>query len=165
MRRLVGQLLAYLIFAGAVGWLAQAPPYVAASPTSAQIKLSLNHAGARKVQCKHLSAQELADLPANMRSDTMNCPRERVAVRVQLELDGRFLVDESVEPTGLWHDGPSVVYRRLAVTPGRHHLIVRLADGAQGSAFNYTRSVQIELAERQSFVVDFRSDLGGFVFH
>ena len=66
-------------------------------------------------------------------------------------------------PTGLAGDGPSRVYRRFAVPPGRHELIARLRDTDRKSGFDYERTMTVDLKPEQSLALDFHAETGGFV--
>ncbi len=50
------------------------------------------------------------------------------------------------------------------VEPGRHALSVRLRDSARESGFDYEKEATVELRPGENLVVDFRSELGGFLF-
>jgi hypothetical protein len=84
-------------------------------------------------------------------------------VTVELLLDGAPLYHDLLPPTGLAGDGPSRAYQRFAVPPGRHELILRLRDSDR-EGFDYERTVTIDLAPAQSLAIDFRGEMGGFIF-
>ena len=158
-----GQGVVYALIALLFGVFSDSPRYVHAPPDQAQIMLSFTHGGQRKGECRRLNAEELAELAPNMRRAQV-CPRERLPLLVELTLDGRTLFTADLPPSGLSGDGPSQVHRRFIVPPGSHRLTVRLRDSARSEGFDYERSEDIVLKERQNFVVDFRADAGGFVF-
>jgi hypothetical protein len=160
--RLGGQALAYALFIALIGY-GVSGRYTHFPPDEALVKLSFTHGAARPTDCRRLTAEELAKLPPNMRRP-VECARGRLPVFTELVLDGETLLSESLPPTGLSHDGPSRVYRSFAVSPGRHHLVMRLRDTARTSGFDYTREADVELAPRQNFVIDFRPEGDGFVF-
>jgi hypothetical protein len=177
----LAQLIAYAAFAALVGYFAAAPAWQAADPAQAQLKLSFTHGGARLAECHRMTPEELAKIPPNMRR-SLQCSRERVPVTVELEMDGQPLYRAVVPPGGLWKDGPSSVYWRFTVAPGRHRLTLRLRDdlpgrinperAGRGSAtshwigeWNYVRETDIVLAARDNRVIDFRADKGGFIVH
>ena len=56
-------------------------------------------------------------------------------------------------------------HQRFAVQPGRHVLTARLRDSEREQGYDYEREQEIELVPRQNFVIDFRAETGGFVFH
>ena len=107
-------------------------------------------------------AQELAKVEPNMRNK-MDCPRERAAVLVELDMDGKPLYRVSTPPLGLRKDGAATVYRRLAIPAGAHQFSARMADGPEG-AINYSRSLSVDLAPGQVLIIDFLTGSGGFVF-
>ncbi len=160
---LLGQALAYLLFAVVVGYFSFHPSYTHLPPDVALIKLSFSHAAERAGECRRLSAEEIAALPPNMRR-TKDCPRERLPVLVELVLDGQTLTRRVLPPTGLRRDGASIIYQRFAVASGRHTLVARLRDSHRTEGFDYESKAEIELAPRQNFVVDFRAEAGGFIF-
>ena len=117
----------------------------------------------RREPCRTLSSEELAALAPNMRSG-VDCVRARVPVTVELEIDGERVYYAALTPSGLANDGPSSVYERFEVPAGRHRVQVRLRDSRRERGFDYERSVEIGLEPRQSFVIDFRVERGGFQF-
>ena len=161
--RIVYQVVAYLLFAAVVGYFSASPSYTHFDPDMAQIKLNFSHSGQRKSECRRLTPEEIAKLAPNMRRP-MDCPRERLPVRVELILNGTVLFSDSLPPSGIARDGKSSAYQRFTVAPGRHHLIARLRDSAREEGFDYEHEAEIQLAPRQNFVVDFKSDSGGFIF-
>lgn len=160
---LLGQLIAYAAVMAFIGYFSAAPAYSPFDPDLAQIKVSFRHGGAPKVECRRLTPEEIAKLAPNMRK-SLDCPRERVPVLVEVTLDGQSLYAASVAPTGIWRDGPSKVYATFAVAPGRHTLAARLRDSRRTEGFDHERAAEIELAARQVLVVEFRADRGGFLF-
>ena len=159
-----GQAIAYAAFVLLIGYFATAPAYRPVDPDAAVIKLSFIHVGQRKVECRKMGSEEIARLAPNMRL-TLDCPRERLPVTIELELDGKLLVRREIMAAGLSHDRASSIYQKFVVAPGRHLVTARLRDSARTEGFDYTRSTEVELKPRQNFVVDFRAEAGGFSFH
>ncbi len=160
--RLIAQLMLYGLFAAVTGILSNAPSHTHFPPDKALIKLSFSHPAKRKGECRRLTRKEIAKLAPNMRR-TRDCPRERLPVLVELDLDGALLHRESLPPTGLWSDGASSIHRRFPVAAGRHRLVVRLRDSARATGYDYQRSADIDLAPGRNFVIDFRAEAGGFI--
>ena len=161
-RSVLLQVPAYAAFAAFVGYFSSAPPYRHLDPGQAVVKLSIRHAGERKVACRERTAEELAKLAPNMRA-AMDCPRERADVRVEIDMDGTPLYAVTARPAGLRHDLPSVLYRRVEVPAGRHTFRARLADDASG-AFRHHGEAQVDLAPGRLLVIDFAPANGGFTF-
>lgn len=159
----IGQLVAYALFALAVGYFATQPAYTHLGPDEALIKLSFSHAGAHVQECRKLSQEELEQLPPNMRRPT-ECPRERVALLVELELDGKILYRDTLPPSGLSGDGASTAYQTFPVRAGTHQLVARLRDSRREEGFDYEQAADVSLAPQQNFVIDFRPERGGFLF-
>jgi len=160
---LLGQATAYILFAAFLGVFSVAPSYTYLEADQAVIKFSFSHAGDRVGPCRRLTQKEIAGLPANMRR-TEDCPRARLPLLVELELDGEVAIRRLLPPVGLHRDGASAFYQRLSVTAGRHQIVARLRDSARGEGFDYERRVDVELAPSQNFVIDFRAESDGFIF-
>lgn len=160
--RYAGQALAYAAFAGVIGYFSTSPAYVHFPADQALIRLSLRHAGQLKDKCRERSDAELAQLAPNMRL-RMDCSRGRSPVRVQLEMDGKALYQETLLPSGLSHDGASTVYRRLPVSAGRHEFVATLNDNG-GAGDTYTSKTTLTLLPAQVLVIDFKAGADGFLF-
>lgn len=161
--RILGQAAFLLLVFALIGYFSDSPAYVQHPPDQALIKLSFSHAAERKGECRRLTSEEIAKLAPNMRK-AVQCPRERLPIHVELVLDGRTVYQAVLPPTGLSGDGPSRVYERFIVSPGRHQLVARLRDSARTSGFDYERAAEIELRPQQNFVVELQPEAGGFVF-
>jgi hypothetical protein len=155
------QALLYAAFAATLGYLSTSPAFEPLPPGHALIRLSLNHAGQRKVACRTRSAEELAKLAPNMRA-AEDCPRERAPVRVKVDLDGVAMTEIVATPAGLSRDGASVAYRRIPVAAGTHRLKVSLADDAAGT-FDRVREEEVRLEPGRVLVIDFEPGRGGIV--
>ncbi len=162
--RYAGQAVFYGLFVAFVSYFSASPAYQHFSPEQALIKLSLSHPGRPLAPCRERSAEELAQLPPNMRI-ARECARERSPVVVEFALDGEVIYATELTPAGLKRDGASTLYRRLPVAAGAHRISARLKDHVGLPDFNYTRKAEVVLAPGQVFVVDFDARHGGFVFH
>lgn len=160
-RQYLGQLLVYLPFALVVGYFSAAPDYAREPADQAVIKFAVAHGATKRGECREASAEELARLAPNMRRPRI-CPRERLPVAVEFELDGKRLYAASLPPTGLSGDGPSRAYERFVVTPGRYRLVARLRDSGRAFGFDAVTEAQVDLAPGQSLAVDFVPHSGGF---
>ena len=160
--RYAGQGVAYAAFVALLAYFATAPAYSPGDPHAAMIKLSFVHVGQRKVECRKRSPEEIARLPPNMRLP-LDCPRARLPVLVELELDGKLLLRREIAAAGMSNDRASSVYQKFAVAPGRHVVTARLRDSARTQGFDYTRSTEVDLKPKQNFVVDFHTESGGFI--
>ena len=161
--RYSGQAVLYGLFVAVIGYFSSAPAYVHFPKDMALIKASFSHAGQPKEECHVRTAEELAQLPPNMRVP-VQCGRERSPVTFELELDGKPVYRAELPPSGLSRDGVSTVYQRFPVPAGRHHLRARLRDSVRVPDFNYSKEADVELSPAQVFVVEFSSRGGGFVF-
>jgi len=94
----------------------------------------------------------------------LDCPRGRLPVLIELELDGVLLYSAELPPSGLAGDGVSTAYKTFAVDPGQHHLVARLRDSNRAEGFDHEKASEITLSPQQNFVVDFHPSRGGFQF-
>ena len=160
--RLVAQFALYVPLMALLGFLSTRPRFDAIAPDEALLRLSFIHAAHRAHACRPRTAAELAKLPPNMRAP-LDCPRARVPLRVELQLDDRVVLEREVTAAGRRHDGEATVYFRTAVPAGRHLIAVRMGD-RPGGGFNYTRTATLEIAAGSAVVIDFDPAKGGFVF-
>lgn len=158
-----GQIVIYALFGGLIGYFSSEPSYNYFSPDQTLVKLSFAHGAKHKGECRKRTREELQKLAPNMRKP-MQCPRERLPVYVELELDGERIYQASLPPSGLSRDGPSQVYARLPIPAGRHEITARLRDTARTTGFDYERTETLDLKPGRSLAIDFRADIGGFVF-
>ena len=161
-RSILLQIPAYAAFAAFIGYFSASPPYRQLAPGRALLKLSFVHAGERKEQCRTRSPEELARLAPNMRAQ-LDCPRERSDVSVQVDMDGARLIEARASASGLRHDLPTTLYRRIEVPAGQHTFSARLADTAQGE-FRHRGELALDLQPGRVLVIDFDATRGGFVF-
>jgi hypothetical protein len=159
----IGQAIAYTLFAVVTGYFATQPAYTHLDPDKAQIKLSFGHAGQHETECRRLTQEELNQLAPNMRRPT-ECPRGRLPVLIELELDGNLLYSEALPPSGLAGDGVSTAYKTFPVAAGQHRLVARLRDSKRTEGFDYEKEAMITLSPQQNFVIDFHPSRGGFLF-
>jgi coenzyme F420-reducing hydrogenase delta subunit len=155
--------VAYALFAVVVGWLSVWPRFELIDQGRAMVSVSFSHAGQRIGECRKLSQEELNKLPPNMRK-LDDCPRERLPVRVQLSSDGQPLYEAVMQPSGLWSDGESSVYRRLTLAAGKQRLFIAMRDSDRSEGFDYSLEQEVDLAPGQHLVVNFDSTQQKFVF-
>ena len=163
VKKLVGQGLVYLVAAALTGYLASRPVYHQVPADMAQIKMSLSHGSERVAECRRLTSQEIAKLPAAERRPN-TCDRERVPIRVQLVVDDAVIYDEELVPIGLSGDGPARMYQKFLVPAGQHRITARLRDSREADGFDYETTQVVDLSPWQNLAIDFRSDSGSFLF-
>lgn len=162
--KLIAQVLAYGAFIFVIAYFSVLPAYEHLGADKAMIKLAFSHAGAHRYECKQLPPEELAKLPTNRRKPA-DCKRERMPIVLELFLDGQQVFSGVQQATGLWHDGPSHVYKRFPVVAGSHELTARLRDSRrEDGSFDYEAQRRIELQPGQNLVIGFRPAAGGFIF-
>ncbi|MDX1709858.1 MAG: hypothetical protein R3316_01820 [Rhodovibrionaceae bacterium] len=152
----------FLAAAVVTGYFSNQPAHRNFPADKAQIKLSFSHGAERVEECRRLSSEEIAELPASERRPN-TCARERVPLRVQMRMDGEVLYDEEIEPSGLSADGPAQVYREFTVPTGNHSLELRLRDSRGQTGFDYNSTFEVQLSPRRNLAIDFRDDAGGFI--
>jgi len=161
--RILSQVALFATFAAFVGYFSLLPRYVYAPADKAAIKLSLSHAAERLVPCVQLTPVEIAALPPNQRHPG-KCERERLAMTVELEIDGAVVMNIEAPPSGLWKDGAASVYERFDIDPGIHRITARLRDTGRSDGWDYIHTQEVELEAGRYFVVTFRAGTGGFSF-
>lgn len=160
---LIGQLVLYSVLAAVLVVFANWPVYHQLGSDQALIKLSIVHEPQLVQACRQRTPEELAKLPPNMRAP-MNCPRERAPLVAEVELDGRLVLQQVAQPSGLAHDGRATLYHRLVTTAGPHDIAVRLRDRADTEGFDYHGETSVHLRPAQSLVIDFQSARGAITF-
>ncbi len=162
MNRIV-QALLYAAFAAVVGYFSLSPDYRYGDPDLATIKVSLSHATNRVEACVNLTPRQINERA--MRGEPLaECPRERLPLTVELDIDGMRVLHTTAAPSGLWNDGPSSVYERLSVDPGTRTVTVRLRDSARSDGWDYEYSERVTLVAGRYFTITFRAESGGFAF-
>ena len=151
-----------MVFAG-VAALSNQPHHRSLPEGMGVLTLSFNHGADRKAACRKATPEELASLPPNMRRPEI-CPRERPAVRVELDIDGKRVFGADVAPSGIAGDGPSRIHERFVLPVGAYEIAIRMRD-RPGEAYDWEASQTVQIGSTDHRVVDFRPDAGGFVFH
>lgn len=160
--RLLAQLALYAPLMAMLGTFSIAPRFEVIGAKDALVRLTLIHAAQRKAECRKRTPEELAKLAPNMRA-ALDCPRERAPLTVELEIDGKLVVRRTVPPAGLKSDGAASLYHRFTLPAGRHRVVARLRDRADGP-FNYVHEQTLELAPGATLLIDFAANRGGFIF-
>lgn len=117
---------ALLLGALAVGLIAVASrvPVAFGGDHEALLRLSWRVDGVSMEECRTLSEEELANLPPHMRNPRA-CIGRIAPYRLQVGLDGRQVVSDTVRPAGARGDRPIFVLRDLPVAPGPMRLQLR----------------------------------------
>ena len=160
--RFAAQLALYAPLMAILAYFSTEPRFSIVAPDEALLRVSFIHTTQRREACRERSPEELAKLAPNMRA-ALDCPRERSPLLVELQLDGRTVLSREVRPSGLRRDGNAVVYQRMALPAGRHRIVARLRDRADGD-FNYVKDETVQLAAGGVLVIDFNASQGGFVW-
>lgn len=161
--QILGQTAFYAMFMAVLAYFATSPAYTYVDPHAAVITLSFGHAGEKVSECRRLTPEEIAALPPNMRRP-MDCPRGRVSLLVELQLDDEILYRASLAPSGFAGDGASSVYARFVIPPGRYRVTARLRDSRREDGFDYELTEKVQFVPGQHLVIDFRAGTGGFRF-
>ena len=145
-------ILLYAGFAAVVGLFSIWPGYEYVDSSEAIISVAFSHAGQRVGECRHLTQDELNQLPPNMRKPS-DCPRGRHPVQVTLRLDGVPLLDKSLPASGIWSDGKANVYERLRIPAGPHTLDVVVNDNGGASDGDMTGRARLDIVPGRNVVV------------
>lgn len=98
-------------------------PYEAPHAHDAVVRLSWRTRGEEVRECRTLSAEEQAGLPVHMRRSEV-CEGRVLPRHLQVELDGRIVLDDTLHASGARGDRPLYVYQEIPVAAGAHHLQV-----------------------------------------
>ena len=161
--RYLGQVIAYVLFAVVVGYFSASPVYTYLDPDKGLIKMNFSHAGQPKQKCRRYTQEELDQLAPNMRKP-MDCPRERVPLLVELEINGELRFKQAIPPSGIAGDGASTVYQKFQVPSGSHTVSVRMRDSRREQGYDYTTEKVVNIESEQVLVIDFEPETGGFKF-
>ena len=160
--RFIAQLALYVPLVALIGWFSSRPAFDVMASDQALLRVSFVHGAERKQPCRQRTAEELAKLAPNMRA-ALDCPRERAVVKVEVEVDGKTVLSRELPPTGLQKDGAVALSYRQPVAAGRHRVVARMLDRAEGP-FNYVAERTLDLAPGAMLIIDFSTEHGGFVF-
>jgi hypothetical protein len=125
--RILMQAIAWLLFVLPVGLFAHWPTYSPLPAGHGELRLSLAHLTERMQPCRQLSEEERQALPPNMRVREQ-CGRARAPAQVELHLDERELLAESIRPAGLHREGRAYLYRTWALPAGEYQLQLAMRD-------------------------------------
>ncbi len=143
---------------GAVIWLGSTLPYRTPHSPEPELVVSFNHHGELLTQ-RQLTKEELAKRLPHMRAQ-VNVTRERVPVRLRVQVDGKVVHEQSYQAKGRSHDGPSMAVVSVPVPPGRHAVRVELAESADATAWTKNWDGEIDFQNHRRHVVLFDTKAG-----
>jgi ferredoxin/coenzyme F420-reducing hydrogenase delta subunit len=143
---------------GALMFAASNLPYRTPYSPEPELVVSFNHGGAI-LEARKLTKEELEKRLPHMRAQ-INVTRERAPVRLRIHVDGQAVFDQSFQPKGFSHDGPSVALVRLPVTLGSHQVRVEMADTADREAWTKQWSETVNFENHRTRVVLFDTKTG-----
>lgn len=155
------QVFYYTIFMLVVWYFSIMPPYHQLDEDQAVITLSFTHATKTREACRKMTQEELLKLAPNMRL-SMDCPRARSPLRLELYLDDQLLMKEAVEPPGFHNDQNVNIFKRIKVKAGKHMLRVWMNDDVNTEGAIYRHEQAVILKPAQQLLVDFDSGSGSF---
>lgn len=151
---------AFALFVSVVLAALSRAPYEIEPGEDAIIRFSWR-AAERVEECRPLTDEEQAQLPAHMRQSE-TCERRVTPFALRIGVDGQEVVHDTLSGAGARGDRPLYVYREVGVLAGKHRLAVEF--GAVGSADPPLRlEREIELLPREVVLVTRDSERGVFV--
>lgn len=150
-QKVVAGVASLVLLAGMAG-LSQIP--LATADGDARIRLSWRNEPIRVEECRALTDEDQADVPAHMRR-AQSCTGYHVDYELRLEIDGRAVAVDTVAPSGMRRDRPVYVLRDIPVPPGRHDVEVAYtalvpesyrADGLP-AAFRWSGAMELDGGE------------------
>lgn len=137
MRRAARLLLAAAVaVAGLLGLAALSyAPYTASPADAAEVRLTWRARVPRVEECRRLTAEEQAALPAHMRREEV-CEGRVASYRLDVTMDGLPVRSSTVKGAGARGDRPLYVFESIPVAPGEHDLAVSFTrlDGADADS-------------------------------
>jgi ferredoxin len=162
-KKYVGGVLVAALLSAIVVAASDAPSLVPTN-TEPQLVVSVKHRPDAVENCRDISAEEKSTTMRHMQAaDGKICERSRPDVRVGIWLDGEQVGEHVYEAHGLSSDGPGIGTERLAVTPGEHHVTVRLGNSAQPEQWTHEWSDTLDFDAGHSRVVLYESNEGFIV--
>lgn len=128
-----------------------------------ELVVSFKHSGGLSENCRDLSEEEKAALPAHMRRDRV-CDRARNDIRLRVEVDGAAVIETVYPPTGVWGDGTSVGIERIALEPGEYDVRVSIGDSPDPTEWRFVTEARQRFEGDARRVVTFES-AEGFRWH
>ena len=113
------------------------------------LRLSFRLSGQSVKTCRIRTDQELAALPAHMRTPEF-CTFDMLSYRVTLEVDGKEVLNELERPGGLHKDRPIYVNHDIVLPPGSHLIRLNFAPEKQSTeaiALQLEEAIQVRAGE------------------
>lgn len=117
----------------------------------AVVRLSWRAPALRIEECRPLTEEEKAARPVHMRRDS-TCVGRGVDFRLEVDLDGRPVVRDTLAGSAELGDRPVAIRREIAVEPGSRRLAVRF-EALEGSSRPSRLEETLDLAPREIAVV------------
>jgi len=117
----------------------------------AVVRLSWRAPALRIEECRPLTEEEKAARPVHMRRDS-TCVGRGVDFRLEVDLDGRPVVRDTIAGSAEIGDRPVAIRREIPVEPGGRSLTVRF-DPLEGSSRPSRLEETLDLAPREIAVV------------
>jgi hypothetical protein len=141
-------------------------PYTPPAAEEGLLRLSWRARGERVQECRRVSDEEQAGLPAHMRREEV-CEGRLLPAHLLVEVDGRVVVDDTVRARGARGDRPLYVFHEIALPPGRHPVRIRFEreerqeGGATPALLELTQT--LALAAGEVALVTYDTDLAALV--
>lgn len=126
-RASVARVTASLVLAVAATWGMAAVSrieWTAGPDDAAQLRLAWRYRSEAVNECRRLTAEEIARLPAHMRREE-ECERGLRPYRLEVLVNGAVQADDTIHGAGARSDRPLYVYRQFPLNPGRHAVVIR----------------------------------------
>jgi len=137
-------------------------PYAEERTGDGELRLAWRFRSDRMRQCRTLTAEELAKLPAHMRQ-AEDCRRALRPYRLEITVDGGPASDDTIRARGAESDRPLFVFRRIRLRPGPHGVHVRFSPVGEGGAPPVALDTTLVMSERRVLLVTMDEDAGRLV--
>jgi hypothetical protein len=128
------------------------------------VRLAWRLPGQSWTDCRPLSAEEIARMPAHMRQ-TQDCRTVYLHYRLRAWTDGVLHIDRAVAPLGARGDRPLYVEQDLPLSPGSHHVRVEFlpVDDPKGAGIALEFEGTLEVTGGHARLVTFDADRNALV--
>ncbi|MEO5352415.1 MAG: hypothetical protein H7835_04295 [Magnetococcus sp. XQGC-1] len=150
----------YAAFCGVVYYFSTSPVYQYLGAGEAEILVAFKHPTQRREACHQRTAEELQQLPPNMRR-AQDCPRERAPLVLDIALDGRSVLHKEFVSPGIHRDGSIFVYAKFFIPAGAHQLQMQMRDSVR-EGYDYRLERRFDFQPGQMLVVGFDENASDF---
>ncbi len=151
------QIITLFLMMAVLGYFADSPVYRVMEPSQTELRLIVRHSGILIGDCEMKSADELEQLPANMRQP-MICPREKSPLSLELRVNDEILHQSMVRPSGIHDDGVLALYKSFRVSGGTTDIELKVKDQMALETYNHIEKNTLDLSRDSVVLIEFTDE-------